>query len=66
MTDREKEILAKLTLSLDACMELVEAAAKKERREGDGMSMRPITWQKRVEYFSELIVDAHDIVETAP
>ena len=60
MTDDQAELIQKLAMSLDTCMEMVSAAARKEKREGAGKSLRPVTWQDREKSFGKLIDKARE------
>ena len=58
MTHEQAELIQKLAMSLDCCMEMVETKAAKERLAGRGQALRPITWQDRVQSFGKLIDQA--------
>jgi len=62
MTEHEKEVMRKLAMSLDACMELVESKANAERKSGDGQPFRQVTWQKRHEAFERLLNEADQLL----
>ncbi len=65
MTSEHAELIQKLAMSLDACMDIVEAKAAKEKRDGQGMKLRPITWQDRAQSFGELIDEARQELNAA-
>lgn len=60
MTEPHANLIRKLAMSLDTCMDLVHKAAEAERRREEGKSLRNITWQNRVPAFRDL-VDAADM-----
>lgn len=60
MTDEHAELIQKLAMSLDTCMDIVAAEARKEKRAGEGKSIRPITWQDREQAFARLVKKARD------
>ena len=50
-----RELMIKLHMSLDTCMDLVKAEAAREKRREAGKSMRSITWQERAKSFQKLL-----------
>lgn len=65
MTDDHAELMQKLAMSLDCCLELIEARARKEKREGEGLSLRPVTWQERANSFPALVNEAREALDAA-
>lgn len=65
MTDDQAELINKLAMSLDTCLDLVQREAAKERRAGAGKALRPVTWQQRAESFAALVHDARAALEAA-
>jgi len=65
MTHEQAELIQKLAMSLDCCMDMVEAKAAKEKRDGIGQALRPITWQNRVQSFGALIDQARQELNDA-
>lgn len=65
MTDEQAELIQKLAMSLDTCLDLVAREAAKERRAGEGKALKPVTWQQRNNSFAMLIVEARDVLSTA-
>jgi len=65
MTSEHAELIQKLAMSLECCMDMVEAKAAKEKRDGQGMKMRPITWQGRAQSFDKLIDEARQELNDA-
>jgi len=62
MTDQQANLMQKLAMSLDTCLCLVAVEASKELREGQGKSLRPITWQDRQASFPALVNEARDVL----
>lgn len=65
MTDDHAELISKLAMSLDTCMDLVKDKAKRERRAGEGRTLRPVTWQDRAERWPKLIDEARAALDAA-
>lgn len=65
MTDDQAELINKLAMSLDACLDLARREANKERRAGEGKALRPVTWQQRAESFPKLIEAARVALDDA-
>lgn len=65
MTDDHAELMTKLAMSLDTCLDLIDAQARKEARAGEGMRLRPITWQQRAESARKLVDEARASLEAA-
>ena len=60
MTHEQAELMQKLAMSVDCCLDLVAAEARKEKRANEGKALRQVTWQDREKSFGRLIVDARD------
>ena len=65
MTGDEAELMQKLAMYLDVCLDLVAAEARKEKRAGHGMSLRQVTWQGRAKHFPEVVNDARMMLDAA-
>ena len=65
MTDQQAELMQKLAMSLDTCLDLVAAEARKEARAGQGKALRPVTWQDREVSFTKIVGDARDVLTAA-
>ena len=62
MTEEQIETFQKLAMSLDTCLELVAAQARKEAREEAGKSLRRVTWQDRAKSFPALVEKARSVL----
>ena len=57
MSDKD-ELMVRLTLMLDGCQELLDAAAERERIRELGKPMRQITMQQRAENARKLVSES--------
>lgn len=65
MSDEHYELMQKLAMSLDTCLDLVAEKAKREKRAGEGKALRPVTWQDREKSFPALVDEAREALEDA-
>lgn len=57
MTDH-RDLIRRLAMMLDGCLDLLDAAAARERRREEGKTLRQITMQDRAETARELLDEA--------
>lgn len=62
-TQDHRELVRRLAMLLDGCLELLDEAAERERRREEGKAMRQITMQQRAETARGLIREAEEALE---